>query len=314
MAYQEHNKREYELTKNVSLRQLDPIALLELKATGSCEVTLPEWLFDLDGPGHFMRRIKSVSLSIPAVTGPYTSVNCTLSLLRSTLRQSPSGDYKRADDIDDSRFIDYYGTIQSIVTSNAQIDAGMFETNLRDERYLPFEGAGAESTWRIELPGEYRQFDYATIADVILHMRYTAREGGTTLRNGAIGRLRDLTQVAATSGLMQLFSLNHDFPTEWHRFVDATDGDPFSATVRKSYFPYLVQDKEKEIEISSLELYAISDEVEETTVDGIDLATISGNLNDEGSFQLELPADDVVLIRDMRTQAFVIMRYTISAG
>ena len=91
MAYHENNKREYELTKHVSLRQLNPLALLTFKATGACEVTVPEWVFDLDNPGHYMRRIKNVSLSIPSVAGPYTSVNCTLSLLKSSLRKSPLG-------------------------------------------------------------------------------------------------------------------------------------------------------------------------------------------------------------------------------
>ena len=32
--------------------------------------------------------------------------------------------------------------------------AGMFETNLRDERFLPFEGAGAISSWTLTLPSE----------------------------------------------------------------------------------------------------------------------------------------------------------------
>jgi hypothetical protein len=35
--------------------------------------------------------------------------------------------------------------MQSIATSHAQNDSGMFELNFRDERYLPFEGAGAIS-------------------------------------------------------------------------------------------------------------------------------------------------------------------------
>jgi hypothetical protein len=39
----------------------------------------------------------------------------------------------------------------------------MFEANLRDERFLPFKGAGAESTWKLELPVRFRQFDYDTI-------------------------------------------------------------------------------------------------------------------------------------------------------
>ena len=145
MAYHDNNKRELELTKHVSLRQLNPFALLTLKATGTCQVTIPEWLYDLDCPGHYMRRIKSVALSIPSVVGPYTSVNCTLSLLKSSLRKSPlpkDGEYTRQGSEDD-RFVDYIGAVQSIVTSSGQNDSGMFETNLRDERFLPFEGAGA---------------------------------------------------------------------------------------------------------------------------------------------------------------------------
>src|SRR6185436_16349075 len=38
MAFNEQNRREYELTRHVSLARLDPIALLKLKATGACEV------------------------------------------------------------------------------------------------------------------------------------------------------------------------------------------------------------------------------------------------------------------------------------
>src|SRR5262249_42516224 len=89
MAYHDLNQREYELTKHVSLLQVNPLALIQLRATGRCVVSLPEDLFDLDGPGHYFRRIKSVAVSIPCVTGPYTSVNCTLSLLKSSIRKSP---------------------------------------------------------------------------------------------------------------------------------------------------------------------------------------------------------------------------------
>ena len=55
----------------------------------------------------------------------------------------------------------------------------MFETNLRDDRFLPFELAGAISTWQIDLPKPteaFPAFDYNTISDVILQVRYTARQ------------------------------------------------------------------------------------------------------------------------------------------
>jgi hypothetical protein len=34
----------------------------------------------MDYPGHYMRRTKSVSITIPCVVGPYATVNCTLRL------------------------------------------------------------------------------------------------------------------------------------------------------------------------------------------------------------------------------------------
>jgi hypothetical protein len=312
MAYLDNNKREYELTKHVSLRQLDPVALLTLKATGTCEVALPEWLFDLDAPGHYMRRIKNVSLSIPAVTGPYTSVNCTLSLQKSTLRRSPmlpNDEYKRAVNEEDTRFVDYYGTIQSIVTSNAQNDSGMFETNLRDERFLPFEGAGAESTWKLELPAEFRQFDYNTISDVILHVRYTARQGEGPLAQAATEQLRALVKAADTSGLVQLFSLKHDFPSEWHRFVTSTTNDDLKATVKKEYFPYFVQGED--ISISKVELHAVQDkEVLSGEPNGLNVANLTKSLKDNKEFEIALAADNV-LKREQEAQVFLLFKYTI---
>jgi hypothetical protein len=86
IAYLEQNKRDFEITKHISLALIDPLALLRLKETGACEISLPEELFDLDFPGHYFRKIKSVSLSIPCIAGPYTSVNATLRLTNNRYR------------------------------------------------------------------------------------------------------------------------------------------------------------------------------------------------------------------------------------
>src|SRR6201986_3523205 len=40
VAYLEQNAREYEITKHVSLRRIDPVARLPLRETGDCFVTL----------------------------------------------------------------------------------------------------------------------------------------------------------------------------------------------------------------------------------------------------------------------------------
>jgi hypothetical protein len=46
-------------------------------------------MFDLDYPGHYMRRIKNVTFTIPCITGPYTGVHCRLTLLSSMTRIDP---------------------------------------------------------------------------------------------------------------------------------------------------------------------------------------------------------------------------------
>jgi hypothetical protein len=263
MAYHDLNQREYELTKHVSLLQVDPLALLQLRSTGSCTFTMPEELFDIDGPGHYFRRIKSVAVTLPCVVGPYTSVNCTLTLQQSSIRVStdPGKTYARQGS-NDPRFNDYYGSIQSIVTSSAQSDSGLFETNLKDERYLPFEGAGvAGSVWQVTLPSDVKQFDFETISDVVVHVRYTAREGGELLKAAAVQNLQTAIRKAHTIGSVCLFSMRHDFPSEWAKFQSVTIGGAtptaeLSVTLRAEHYPFWAQGIVGSAPTKSVQLFA----------------------------------------------------------
>jgi hypothetical protein len=81
---------DYEITKYVSLRQLDPLALLQLRSSGSCAFNLPKVLFDMDFPGQYMRRIRSAAVTLPCIIGPYTSINSTLRLKAHKIRFQPS--------------------------------------------------------------------------------------------------------------------------------------------------------------------------------------------------------------------------------
>jgi hypothetical protein len=156
MAFHEQNQREYELTKHVSLLQVDPLALVQLRATGACTVRLTEDAFDLDCPGHYFRRMKSVALSIPCVAGPQTSVNCTLTLMKSSVRTSTSIEdgYARVD-AEDGRFNDYYGSLQSVAlparhrttagcSTSIFATSGMFRSSIR-ERSVVAPGAAGRS-------------------------------------------------------------------------------------------------------------------------------------------------------------------------
>ncbi len=231
-AYQEKRGYDYEVTKHVSLRQINPLALIQLKETGKCEFALPEVLFDMDHPGHYMRRIKSVALTVPCVVGPYTSLNCTLRLLEHKFRTSAiakdKNSYAEKIDETDERFSTVNVPITSIAVSSGQNDSGVFELNFNSERYIPFEGAGVISKWQLELPEKFRQFDYDTISDVLLHIRYTALEGGDKLKEPAAesvqGYIKSVEELSRQEGLFAAFDLKHDFASEWHQAMQsATD-------------------------------------------------------------------------------------------
>jgi hypothetical protein len=259
MAYLDQNKREYEIAKQLSLVLHDPMAIISLKETGLCEIILPEALFDMDYPGHYMRRIKSVSLTIPCVTGPYTNINCTLTLLRNKIRtdNKTSNSYEEDTEGDDPRFLTNFAAIQSIVTSSAQNDSGMFELNFRDERYLPFEGAGAVSRWRIDMPKDCNAFDFDSISDVIIKLNYTAREGGEILKKAAKQAVQNAIADADKAPLARLFSAKHEFSTEWYRFLHPVDSTAPSQKLELALTPerFPFQFRGKKIEIRQVELF-----------------------------------------------------------
>ena len=280
-AYLEQNPREMELTKHHSLLMLDPLAVVQLRETGKCFLGLSEEIFDLDYPGHYYRRIKSVSLTLPCVTGPYTTIACTLRLLKNSVRiNTASGDngYPRNTDeqglpTDDARFVENNIPVKAIAASSGQNDSGVFELNFRDERYLPFEGAGAISQWSLELfndlpsnnpdPGNpdfgkpLRQFDYGTISDAILHIKYTAREDAGPFKNGAVKHLRQYYSQDDATPSLRLFNLRQEFPTQWSSFLNPTipaNGNFFKLRMSPELFRSL--DAGKTLKVNTIWLLA----------------------------------------------------------
>jgi Tc toxin complex TcA C-terminal TcB-binding domain/ABC toxin N-terminal region/Neuraminidase-like domain/Salmonella virulence plasmid 28.1kDa A protein/PA14 domain len=253
-SYIEENKRELELKKNISLALLDPLALLELRETGTCRVSIPEEIFDLDFQCHYFRRIKSVSLSIPCIVGPYTTVACSLHLMENHIRtkNTYANGYARDFEAGDVRFRSNIIPVSSIATSNGQNDAGMFELNFNDARYLAFEGAGVISKWNIVFTerNSLQQFDYESINDVIIHMNYTAREDRGTFMTKVVDYMEGTYLKADPETLqvplMKLVNIRQDFPNDWYKFSNTElTGDlktaDLSFELTKEMFPYIVQ-------------------------------------------------------------------------
>lgn len=206
----ERNERRLELTKTISLRQLfergeftpartwdSVIADLE---KGKLDFEFSQRLFDSDYPGHYCRQITSVELSLPVVLGPYQDVRAVLTQIASTTVHKA--------DIDSLEYL--YGdrnqmpppgillnprSNQQVGISHGLQDSGLFQLMFGDERYLPFEGTGAVSHWRLELPRAATSDDQVklieSLTDIIVQVRYLAKVGGTAYTEAVLDKLGD---------------------------------------------------------------------------------------------------------------------------
>lgn len=97
----------------------------------------------------------------------------------------------------------------------------MFVFDFGDERFLPFEGAGAVSEWTLELPAANNRFDLATVSDVVLHLHYSASRA-------PVAALADAARANVEANLpaagVQLLDLKSSFGTAWRRFFVPADG------------------------------------------------------------------------------------------
>jgi hypothetical protein len=179
-AFRAGDVRTLDIVKTIPLSMLAPNALLSLVNTGKCSFQFTEALFDYDYPGQYARKIKTISVSIPAVLGPYQDVKAILKQTKNYVvtdgnaiaavkyllsSQNPKPSTGLRED---------WGVNQSIALSKGVDDSGMFVMDFQDPRYLPFENTGAVSDWELSMPKETNRFDFNQLSDVIITLKYTA--------------------------------------------------------------------------------------------------------------------------------------------
>jgi hypothetical protein len=227
--------RSLEITKRVSLRDLDPVALLRLRETGTCEFALTEALLDRDFPGHYRRQVRTVAVGFTDDAGEIVDLTGTLAQLghKTVLAADPKAvkfllsaqgtppDTVRSD----------WRPNQQIALSHVEDPAqgnGLHELRFDDERYLPFEGTGAVSTWRLRLSGRP---DVADLEDVVITVRYTAEEGGEVFAAAVQGMLKP-------SAAARFFNVAAEFPEQWEEFQNAEDDEaPLVLPFNTDMFP-----------------------------------------------------------------------------
>jgi len=207
--YLERNERRLELIKTISLRQFfergdftSPKTwedvIKELKA-GKLDFCFTQRMYDSDYPGHYSRQITAVTVSLPAVLPPWQDVRAILTQTGSTTVLKPDVDtleylYGDGSEMAPLGILLNPRVNQQIGISHGLDDAGMFQVNFGDERYLPFEGTGAVSCWRLAFPrsGSDEQTQLIeSLTDIIVQVRYLAKVGGTAYTEAVLERLGD---------------------------------------------------------------------------------------------------------------------------
>jgi hypothetical protein len=133
----------------------------------SCEINLAELDIPADYPSNLgsVRRIKNISVSLPALVGPYQDIQAVLSYSESGI-VLPAG-------------------CGAIAVSHGVNDSGQFQLDFNDPYYLPFEGVSLPApeqdnagTLTLQFPNAWgKQKDLLkSLNDIILHIRYTIRD------------------------------------------------------------------------------------------------------------------------------------------
>ncbi|MGE8356563.1 MAG: hypothetical protein ACN6N0_09250, partial [Microvirgula sp.] len=201
-AYLQRNERRLEIVKTAALSTLigadwkSSMVADTGSDTSYIDIAIDEALLDNDYPGHYQRQLTSVSLTLPATVGPYQDIRATLAQTSSSvlLTADIAGVQYLLDSTQGSaaNVMTNLRPSQQIVLSTGLNDAGQFVLDMHDQRYLPFEGTGAVSNWRLTFPHASSTDQtnlISSLTDIIVQLRYTAKDGGPAFAKAVIGAL-----------------------------------------------------------------------------------------------------------------------------
>jgi hypothetical protein len=203
-AFSQKNVLRQEITKEIYLSQLDPSQLVRLRESGEADIFLTEKLFDFDFPSHYCRRIKTCAVTLLPL-----DADLELEEVHAVITQTGNKILIEPTEAGLSYMLTGQGNPEGAVwqdwranqtasLSKRSNDSGAFIEYYGDGEMLQrFEGTGAVSNWRYQLPKETNQFDFSTIEDVKLTLLYSALNGGDPHRKAVEKALSGQTYSAA---------------------------------------------------------------------------------------------------------------------
>jgi hypothetical protein len=195
------DRRKLQLSKTFSLALHDPVAFVRFRESGELSFSISLGHFDRDFPGHYLRLIKRVRVSVIALVPPTEGIRATLTSTGISRIVRGGDTFLETEILRDPESIAFTSPINA---------TGLFELQDQPDMLLPFEGNGVASTgWKFSMPRAANMVDYSTIADVLLTIEYTALES-------AIYRSQVVRQLDQTASGERAFSFRHQFPDCWY--------------------------------------------------------------------------------------------------
>jgi hypothetical protein len=167
----------------------------------------PALWFDEGFPGHYMRLVKRVRLSVAALITPTSGIRATLAssgmsrvvtadlgFPTMVIRQDP----------------------QSVALTSPLASSGVFELDTQGDLLQPFEGMGVDTTWSLEISRAGNSFDFDSLTDVVVSIDYTALSSPD---------LRDRVVKALPRSYVadRVVSVRRDLPDVWYQLLNGTD-------------------------------------------------------------------------------------------
>jgi hypothetical protein len=193
-------RRLLNLSHTFSLARMMPIEFQEFRRTGVLVFATPLQLFDEGFPGHYMRLIKRVRLSVAALIPPNMGIRATLTNNGMSRVVTGGPAYQTVIVCQDP---------QSVALTSPSASTGVFELDMQTDLLYPFEGNGVDTTWFLELPPAGNRFDFDTIGDAVMTIEYTA-QSSYDLRD------RVIKQLSRKWSADQAFSVRQDLPDVWY--------------------------------------------------------------------------------------------------
>jgi hypothetical protein len=159
------DRRKLHLTQTIAMSQFAAFELEQFRQTGVLTFATPQALFDGDFPGHYLRLVRQVNVSLIALVPPGRGLRATMSASGVSRAVVARGDFQTI-------------TLQrepETIAITAPINAnGLFQLEPEGSLLRPFEGMGVDTVWQLHLPKPANPFDFRSIAEVLLTIEYTA--------------------------------------------------------------------------------------------------------------------------------------------